>query len=357
MSEEKKLILKMLKEGKITEDEAIQLLDSIKDKKVDTDKYAQFEANFINKIVSAVDKIGKKSQEVINSIDIDDFTMGFNVNTNLKSKADRIYSENILGIENPKLKVENQNGKISILSWDNEEVEARAKVSYDEKLISPNYDFLNLVREDDTIFITPNYKETNLKHFELNMVIMVPKKIYDEIVVSTTNSSIDIEEIEAKHLEVSSANAKINMLNIVAENAVVKTTNAKIQIQNISGENLNIDTTNGKIELAELGSKIVDLATTNGALLLNKLSAEVKAIKASTYNGSISISLDGIFKPVKAKIGNANKANNNLNLSNKIFTNFVNAEGDQIAYSDGYDEEQENLYVEASTFNGTISIN
>ncbi len=90
---------------------------------------------------------------------------------------------------------------------------------------------------------------------------------------------------------------------------------------------------------------------------LYKLSAEVKAIKASTYNGSISISLDGIFKPVKAKIGNANKANNNLNLSNKIFTNFVNAEGDQIAYSDGYDEEQENLYVEASTFNGTISIN
>ena len=54
---------------------------------------------------------------------------------------------------------------------------------------------------------------------------------------------------------------------------------------------------------------------------------------------------------------NANKANNNANLSNKVFTNFVNADGDQIAYSDGYDEEKENLYVEVSTYNGTININ
>lgn len=358
MSEEKKLILKMLKEGKITEDEAIQLLDSIKDSTAKTeDRYAQFEANFINKIVSAVDKIGKKSQEVINSIDLEDITMNFGGNMNLKSKTERVGTENVAGIENPKLRVKNENGKISIFSWENDEVEARAKVNYDEKLISANFDFLTVRREEDTIVIEPNYNEANQKHFDMSLVVVLPKKMFEDINVATTNANIDIELVEAKNLEVASTNAKIAMKEIVADKAEIKTTNAKIQVTGITGESLNIETTNGRIELSELGSKAVELITTNGGLFLTKLKTEVENIKASTHNGSISVALDGIFKPVKARITNANKANNNANLSNKVFTNFVNADGDQIAYSDGYDEEKENLYVEVSTYNGTININ
>ena len=63
MTEEKQLILNMLKEGKITVEEASDLLGAIGDKKIK-------ENDFAGKITSTVDSIIKKATEAISAIDL-----------------------------------------------------------------------------------------------------------------------------------------------------------------------------------------------------------------------------------------------------------------------------------------------
>ncbi len=78
MTEEKQLILNMLKEGKITVEEASDLLGAIGDKKTR-------ETDFAGKVTSAVDSILKKATEAIGAIDLD---QAFDINNfNLKGEV------------------------------------------------------------------------------------------------------------------------------------------------------------------------------------------------------------------------------------------------------------------------------
>lgn len=70
MSEGKKVILDMLKEGKINEDEALKLLESLKETK--NKNFSKYDEN-ISKILDSLTrngkKIGKKSYEYVRNID------------------------------------------------------------------------------------------------------------------------------------------------------------------------------------------------------------------------------------------------------------------------------------------------
>lgn len=355
MSEEKKLILKMLKEGKITEDEAITLLDSIKETKKKSD-FSSLENSFIEKITQAAAKITKKSQEVLSNLDFEDISINFSSSSDQKTKTERVVSENIIGIENPILDVENENGKISLYSWDNEEIEAKADVNYDDRYISSTYDFIKLIREDNKIIIRPNYDNASARHFNIGFKIAVPKKLFEKISLNSTNASIELREILANQLVVKSTNAKISVKDIEAKDAEFSSTNAKISVEGIKGNDLYIHTTNGKIELDNINSTLIKMETTNGTLNVQNIKENVEKISANTNNGNINISLKEVFKPVKAKVKNHFKDINITNFSDSMFTNFVNESGAMIAFSDGYDEEKENLNIDAATYNGTINI-
>lgn len=356
MTDEKKLILKMLKEGKISEDEAITLLDAIKTKKNTRDeKFYKLESSFIDKFVKAVDKIGAKSQEVIENLDFEDLSKNINFGSTFSQSAERLNAENIIAVENPDVLIKNS-GDISIRTWEDDSIETRAKINFDEKLISQNFQFLKVTREENKITIEPNYSEKNLKHFNMNIVVMLPKKLYNSIEIESNPKSVQIDDLETKALKISSVNAKISINNLKADLCEIKTINGKIQVNSISGENLLISTKNGKINLEDLSSKNCDLKTINGPVFVAGVKSEAEKLMAFTSNGNISISLKNIYKPVKAKIENQYKDVASSVLSNRIFTNFVTENSMMVAYSDGFDEEKENLYIEASTENGAITI-
>ncbi|MFM1583347.1 SHOCT-like domain-containing protein, partial [Helcococcus ovis] len=76
MSEEKKLILKMLKENKISEDEALKLLDAIgsnknteKNKKEDNTEFST--GNFVSKIINGVEKAINIASKKIENMDFE----------------------------------------------------------------------------------------------------------------------------------------------------------------------------------------------------------------------------------------------------------------------------------------------
>lgn len=354
MSDEKKLILKMLQEGKITEDEAITLLDSIKDKKKATRTNTDFDS-LINKISETASKIGKKSQEMVSNFDFEDFTNMFTV-TDQKNKAERLASENIIGLENPSLYVENQSGKIKIYSWDNEEIQVTADVSYDDRFIADTYDFISIRREDDKVYIEPNYDSVSGRYFSINLSIALPEKHFKEISLKSTNANLEIEDVKADSLLVKTINAKISGKNIEAKEGEVSSTNARISLENLSGDKLQIKTTNGKIDIKDIDYLDLEMKTTNGSLVVANLGARTESIYAKTSNGNISIALKNIFKPIKAKMKNNFKGLEASYFADSIFTNFVTEDKVMVAYTDGYDENADRLDIEATTTMGNINI-
>lgn len=360
MSEEKKIILRMLREGKITEDEALSLLESIKDtkKKADQPQFGGFDTTqFVEKIAQAAVKIGKETKEYIENFDFEDISIKFKSNLDQKNKAERVVTENILGEENPKLEVFNRNGKINIYSWDNEEVEARADVRFDDRFVSQTYGFIKIEREGGKILVKPDYDSTSARHFSMNITVAIPKKMFEEIKLNSTNSSIEIKEIQTKALKVNSTNGTIILEDAVAEIADVSSTNAQIAVKKISGHELQINTTNGRIVINDVDASDIDIHTTNGTIVVNEIKDNVRDINTSTNNGNITISIKDVFKPVKAKVKNHFKDIDTNNFADSIFANFVTEDGAMIAYSDGYNENADRLDIEASTYNGTININ
>lgn len=354
MSDEKKLILRMLKEGKITEDEAITLLDSIKDKKKTTRTNTDFDS-LINKISETASKIGKKSQEMVSNFDFEDFTNIFTP-ADQKNKAERLASENIIGLEDPSLYVENQSGKIKIYSWDNEEIQVTADVSYDDRFIADTYDFISIRREDDKVYIEPNYDSVSGRYFSIDLNIALPEKHFKEISLKSTNANLEIENLKADSLLVKTINAKISGKNIEAKEGEVSSTNARISLEKLSGDKLEIKTTNGKIDIKDIDYLDIEMKTTNGSLVVANLGARTESIYAKTFNGNISIALKNIFKPIKAKMKNNFKGLEASYFADSIFTNFVTEDKVMVAYTDGYDENSDRLDIEAITTMGNINI-
>lgn len=360
MSEEKKIILRMLKEGKISEEEAIKLLDSISDdKKIDKDNLKSEASDFVEKIYNAALKFGEKSQEVIGSINFDDFSLD-DLNLNFKgsknAEAERVVTESVEEIENPKLKIKNDNGKIRLYAWDNEEVEVRATVVYDDKYISSNYSFVTMEKDGDTIEIAPDYDRANSRHFNMNMAIAIPKKKFESIVLETQNSNISIGEILTKDLEIKSTNARISFVNVNADDAKFESFNGRISGEGISGKTLILKTTNGKITVKNLDTENVEMKTVNGSLSLDGIKENVKKVDAKTNNGNVNVSIKEVFKPIKAKITNYVKEAEISNFDDNLFTNFVTEDGSMIAFTDDYKEEGDSLDITASTYMGSINI-
>ena len=90
MSEGKKVILDMLKNGKITEDEALKLLDSLKEtKEKNFSKYDEDFSKLLDSLTRNGKKIGQKSYDYIKNVDYGE----------LKNKANTVIDQVIKAID------------------------------------------------------------------------------------------------------------------------------------------------------------------------------------------------------------------------------------------------------------------
>lgn len=78
MDDSKKLILEMLKDGRITEDEAMALLDALKENTGKT--YSKIEdefADILNKIAAGSQSLAEKLKDYLKTVDYDDVKRKF----------------------------------------------------------------------------------------------------------------------------------------------------------------------------------------------------------------------------------------------------------------------------------------
>ena len=87
MSDEKQMILEMLKEGKITVEEASNLIDALGGKK------SRVNSDFVSRLSQSLDSVIKKTTETISNFDLDNIDINqFNIkgetNTHKEMRVD-----------------------------------------------------------------------------------------------------------------------------------------------------------------------------------------------------------------------------------------------------------------------------
>lgn len=411
MKEEKRMILSMLEEGKITADEAMELLEALDETEANFTYDRTLEEEYIDKKEAIKKEIRKNAEEIRENVrkiegfganlgnlisnivnNIVDKSISFNLNGLYETMSTKI-ERDISSIENPVIDLEAINGNINAKSWDQDKISMEITIKYRNKNFSSVNDFYNFYEEGNVLRFKPTHRSNLLISLDVNL----PNKYYEEVMlrtsngkikvndlrldklmVKTSNGSITAEDISSKDINLSTQNGKIYLNHVSSPIIHGKTTNGSFLLQDINSENLNISTINGKIrftdinsesicgktsnssiELENASSKTVKLRTSNGSIICKDIDKEeIRELDLSTSNSSINVDLDNTKKPkyfhLETSMGNISLDIPDLvyKVNSKDYAGFKKI----IAHSVDFDEGKEYFLVKASTSNGSIKI-
>lgn len=368
MSEERKMILKMLKDGKISEDEALKLLDAIgqNDEKVyegnTTNSFAESTQNLANKIVSGVDKILKKTGEKLNSIDIAydfDIDLGDSRNysfSRFKSKTNKRKVIEVKDLESPNLLVNNTNGKIKVDTWDMDYIEVNASVTFNEKYVNESYDFVEDYVNGDNVEIRVAHHNSKKQPFNVDLDIYVPKKRYGNVDVRSTNGLVDVSFVESNVFHGENVNGKLEVKKVIANEVKLESVNGKVLAQEVETTNLDLDCVNGKIEFFDNLAKDISVNNVNGPIVGGMISEITGKLSIESVNAGIELNNLNFERPIRLETGRLAEYTTRLELSEK-FANVRKENRKTEATSASYSDMAENkLEIFISTVNGRIKV-
>lgn len=384
MTEERKLILRMVQEGKITPDEAEALLDALKDSEEEgSDAKVTREDDREEDFWVKIEKQGEELSQRIESA-------SEKFSRNLEAKLEGGLSEKLSKI--PKLlakipramvgevfefpreytghfaedlaqipvQLRTTNGKIWVSGWeeDHYKLEVVQKIRASD-LESARHKQITLDLGDELQDVTelvldppqvsnvtisyrlylPRKKPYRLGLYSTNGSIILENLIGDEVTISTTNGSTSIRQVRADRVKVSGSNGSSKLDYVEAKKITQTTSNGSITNTSIASE-LDCHTTNGSITLNLLAvtepENMVSLSTTNGSVRCYvPRSPEIGyGINARAAVGKVGVTLDG-FTTDQVGVGAGKRVN-----------------GETVDFS----EKSKRVRLEADTSSGSISI-
>ncbi|SDZ34345.1 DUF4097 and DUF4098 domain-containing protein YvlB [Evansella caseinilytica] len=292
MQEERKMILKMIEDGKITAEEGLQLLNALKDgaqgkgqektvvqepgtersvsKDVDWENstdYRQTESKrttFATKFSDFIEEAVQKIKE---------FDLDFNFGSSVEIQ--HIFQHREALIRQADISVEN--GSVTFRPWEEQDVriECYVKVYKVKDTDEARRHFL-----DEVLFDVSNDKlrlETKKKTMKVNTVVYVPKKDLERVKLYTFNGKLNGDKVETKKFE-------------------AQTVNGRITFDAIQAEDVRLETVNGTITIGTLAAENCDAKTVNGTIIVNTTKGE---LEAETLNGTVNYTL---LKPANARV-------------------------------------------------------
>lgn len=268
------MILEMLKEGKITVEEANSLLESLGGKK------SRPENDFISKFSQSMENVIKKTAETfenisnidLDSIDINQYNIRGKVNTHKEMRIEDEINNISIEIPNGKLSIERANDSAITV---NQDIWAKK---------SDLIDYLDIDIDGDKLVIRTNEKyENNNASAVLNLAL--GKNLYESLKVDLVNGEIQIEDVDFTNVDLDSVNSKVNIINLSGD-IHVNNVNGKIDIKNTNG-NLNVENVNGSIYLSNITGQSANAETISGNIRVDGLDS--KSFKADTNSGNIRI--------------------------------------------------------------------
>ncbi|WP_431029208.1 DUF4097 family beta strand repeat-containing protein [Lysinibacillus sp. LZ02] len=336
--DERKRILKLVEDGTISADEAIQLLEALSKQKDSTPssspstyvepvqeknewQQSTFEQEKKRKTTGFEDlfsKLGnkdlnKKMDELMHELrhDLSEFSgrMMTLMNTTLskvkdldvefpfgeKVEFDKTYAfnaEEVRGFE-----IDIPNGRVTIEKGTAPtiQIEAHVKTSKNgtEQEATDRFTERFVELKDGKIEVATQAK---MAHVALRVVL--PEKHYDVLIVRLLNGGITLNDIDAKIVKVKTYNGNVIVEHATFEHADLQSANGAIEARHISGQDLEAETANGRVYI-DGDVKEVEAESVNGHVVVTTTSTNAHKVKARTVAGSVEIyvpknvSLDG----------------------------------------------------------------
>ncbi|RBW71185.1 DUF4097 family beta strand repeat-containing protein [Bacillus taeanensis] len=291
MSDEKKMILKMVEDGKISVEEAERLLKAVGEKEALKDEepvsslstYIDMESKKEKtesyKQSSSVSKVTQFLGSLVQKIkDVDlDFNFG------PSEAVNHIFHQEVKDLQD--LHVSLKNGDVHFVPWEQAhvQIDCKAKVYKVTNSKEARQKFLReavvSVKNNSLSFIC---HEAEIK---AAATIFIPMKVYETIAVKMFNGHVSGKNMNVEKLK-------------------IKTVNGNLAFTNIKSHEGNFETANGALEVEDSVFHKVELETVNGAI---KAAGCFKEIEAESLNGAIIIEMkhDGIVN-VKSMTGSVN---------------------------------------------------
>ncbi|EEU11798.1 DUF4097 family beta strand repeat protein [Anaerococcus vaginalis] len=301
MNEEKKMILDMLKEGKITVEQASDLLEA-----VGKDKSKNNEESFVDKLSTSFEKIMKKTSETISNFDFDIDLDSVNIPNIYHINSQKTENQTKIDDDVNAIEIDLINGSLDIERAQENHIMVDEKVYFKNKEDQVN-DYLNIEVVEDKLIVSvnENYKSLDAS---ANVKLYLGKNIYD---------SLDI--------------------NIV---------NGSVYLSNISGENANVDLVNGSIRIDGLNMKKVDLSSKAGSIKIFKI-VDAKEVNIGTQFGSVVIDTNEFNKNIKALIKSSS-----YSIADKFKNKLQTKDGYQVSTN----PEESDLDLDIKSAFGRVSI-
>ena len=119
----------------------------------------------------------------------------------------------------------------------------------------------------------------------------VPRELYYNASIQTSNGGITLEELEMGEVELRASNGSIDLKGITFDNLQGRTSNGSLRTEGIYGDTLELESSNGRVNLKG-AARVFDIRTSNGRMELKPdFLSDRPELTARTSNGRIEMQL------------------------------------------------------------------
>ena len=348
MKEERMKILDMLQEGKITAEEAANLMEQIPEK-----RYMQQEPSVpsippVSQVTQVPPTPSVSQMPQSNDGGLFDWIKGSFLNSGVP-RITLDFSSSPVGNGIAVLRMTGKNDSVSIEGYRGDNI--RVHCHY---IPISDVDPQITLKEENGVYELL-YNPDAVKALKISC--RVPMVMIDQLHAKSSNGRIKLENIKCSNLEGHTGNAAVKLEKAKAEKITFKTTNGKIDLEDVEAHSAQLRTINGKIDLDNADIVNIFAETTNGALKFGLVSpadtwAEERVIDGKTTNGSISLDLPrGLGVKLEASTTNSQVV---CDIQDTIFgevsRKHINGSNQR------YESADKRINIKLSTTNGAIKV-
>lgn len=314
MTHERELILNMLKDGKITVDEATKLLDAIdnnQSEKQSEDYSGEYnKSKKTNKAFGTLTDFVKKTVvSAISGITNNINNVAYNLSDTIKSNK-HLITEEIIHDNIKVIEINNNGGDIHLLESDTSYPKVSLFAYYDDndtniiEKIKGNFHvectdgklFINSENSKTSIKINVfNNAESNKNGYLTDILLEIPKNYHlDELLIKSFNGDIKVANLIFNNSVLNTLNGNIKLFSSNSDNISLKTSNGDISINNSKCKFVKIVTARGNIKVNSVTFKEIDANSSLGDIKLKDISGTPKIIDLKTSLGDIKLDLSKV---------------------------------------------------------------
>ncbi|WP_270180094.1 DUF4097 family beta strand repeat-containing protein [Alkalihalobacillus sp. CinArs1] len=281
MNEERKMILTMIEEGKITAEEGAKLLSALGSTETKKEERA---AEPQQERPQSGYRVGQFVESLIQKVK--DMDLDFNFGSS--EEVEHVFSEQEVSFDAIDIHV--RNGEVAFQTWDQDDVKIDCKANI-YRVSTTEGAKEKLLR--DTYFSVDNGKMTfksERADVKLNVVIYVPAKEYERVWITTFNGDVSGETIRSAKAKLKTANGKVGIKASEVKDLEAESGNGSISVENTNGDVCELETGNGPITI-DGTYKEVEAQSINGAIRYALKEVVSGSAQLKTVNGTIQVNV------------------------------------------------------------------